>query len=234
MQLTAPYSQQWPYFGGPPTEFSADASGAGLQPAPDSSAWSNLLSVQKLNPPLWHGAYGVFSHMFLIVPADGIQASGGASLADLEISLDDPIGTNLSINVEDAFLAQSRNCCSSFIAEVKAADGTTGALPSWLSLTYGFVPDAEPIFNTSEIFDQYGEQSFLDVGLSLGLASYPGTQAVGSYLVLITAISADQSPLRTTKSFTLKVSMLSQERLNKRLVHQAGTSLCRHCAMQCL
>ena len=223
MQLTAPYAfaafHQRPSYGGPPTDFSADASGAGVQPTPTSSAWSNLILVENFTLPLWQGAHGVFSHMFQILPEDGSQTFAGAPLPDLEISLNDPIGTNLSINVEDAFLAQSRNCCSTFTAEIKASDGTARALPNWLSLTYGFVPDAVPVFDMSDIrhddyidvSDQYNSRTILDVGLSLELTSYPGTQAVGSYTILITAISADQSRLRTTKSFTLKVSMLSQE-----------------------
>ncbi|KAK9836827.1 hypothetical protein WJX74_009057 [Apatococcus lobatus] len=208
VQLTAPYAyggpNMWPNHGGPPTDFSVDASSAGLQPLPDDSAWSNLLDVKSFEPPLEQGTHGIFSHKFQILPQDGLPRSPGASLQDLNISLSDAVGTNLSINVEDAFPAQNRSCCSTFTAEMET-NGTIGALPSWLALTYGFVPDAMSNFNLSSTDSYSYIPPFLDVGLNLTLASYPGVQAVGSYLLNITAASADQPPVQTSKILTLQV-----------------------------
>ena len=202
MRLTAPYahgSGGWPNSGGPPTDFTADASGDGLQPAPDSSAWSNLLAVTSFKPPLVQGPYAIFSHVFQILPQNGNSASQGLSLNDLEFTLNDQPGTSLSLNVEDAFPVQSRSCCPTFTAALRATDGTVEPLPAWLSLAYGFVPDAIPIL------DSYQSLVTLDVGATLKLASYPGVQAVGNYTILVTATSADQPPAETTKNFTLRV-----------------------------
>ena len=201
MRLTAPYAYgggDWPNHGGPPTDFTADASGTGVQPAPGSSAWINFLTVKSFQPSLVEGTDGIFSHVFEILPQDGYPASQGSSLDDLEFSLDDQPGTSLSSNVADAFPVQSRSCCPTFTAALTALDGTVEPLPAWLSLAYGFIPDAMPLF------DSY--QSQLDVGLTLVLASYPGVQAVDNYTILTTATSNDQPPIQTSKSFTLRVS----------------------------
>lgn len=97
MRVTAPYAYgggNWPNHGGPPTDFTADASGAGMQPLPDSNDWSNLLTVKSFQPPLVQGTDGIFSHLFEILPQDGYSASQGTSLDDLELSLDDQPGTS--------------------------------------------------------------------------------------------------------------------------------------------
>ncbi|KAK9836420.1 hypothetical protein WJX74_000101 [Apatococcus lobatus] len=207
MQLTSPYaydgknlvSNSYVNYGGPPTDFSADASGMGVQPSIDSTIWKNLLVVKGFTPPLVRGTSGVFSHAFHILPQDGSPSSEGNPLQDLSVSLNDPIGTNLSIDVGDAFPPQ-RTCCPTFTASIRAADGTVRALPPWLSLTYSIMPDATPPFE-----DYQPPQPAVDTVVALKLTSYPGNQAVGSYTILITASSAEQPPRQTTKSFTLKV-----------------------------
>lgn len=202
MRLSAPYSyggSSWPSYGGPPTDFTADASGDGLQPAPDSSAWSNLLTVKSFKPPLVRGTNGIFSHVFEILPQSGYPTSQGPSLDDLEISLNDQPGTRLFLNVEEAFPPQSRSCCPRFTAALRATNGTVEPLPTWLSLANGFIPDAIPII------DSFQSLVSVDVAPTLELASYPGVQAVGNYTILITATTADQPPTQTTQSFTLRV-----------------------------
>ena len=205
LQLTSPYAYGgvniWPNYGGPPTDFTGDASGIGVQPSVDSSGWRNLLTVKSFTPPLFYGTNGIFSHSFQILPQDDSPTLQGSPLEDLQLSLSDSIGTNLSINVEAAFPLQ-RTCCPTFTAKVRARNATIEALPSWLSLTYGFVPNVMPIFEDV--------QSVLDVGVALKLTGYPGVDAVGSYTILITATSADQPPVQTTKSLTLMVRPSSE------------------------
>ena len=201
MQLASPYayaaSDWYPRYGGPPTDFSADASNAGVQPSPDSEAWTNLLNVNDMTFPLVPNTNGIFSHNFNILPQNGYQVIDDVPLDDLELSLSDPLGTNLSINAEEAFPSQSRNCCSTFTAAWRDDDASTLALPRWLSLIYGLVPDEAPAFET--------DQPFWNSALTLQLASYPGVQAVGNYTIDVTATSADEVPTTTTKSFTLRV-----------------------------
>ena len=202
MQLLSPFAYQYEYGsqwnGGPPTDFSVDTSGAAIQPAADSADWNNLLIVKGFEIPLVPATGGTFSHTFQILPEDSTPApSLSGSLDDLTISLSDPIGTNLTINLEDAFPVQGRDCCPSFAAAWKTNTSSVSPLPSWLLLTYSLLEQAPAT---------EGSLAALDMSLALQMVSNPGVQAVGNHTIVLTATSNDEPHIQVSQSFVLEVS----------------------------
>ena len=214
LQLAAPYAYRnynsYPYSGGPPTDFTIDTSGAGVQPAPSSPDWQNLVTVKAFRPPLT-GQSGHISHVFQILPQDGSLVPATSPLQNLSIALSDPVGTSLAMNVAETFPLQTRTCCPTFTAAVQSQSGSTSPLPNWLSLTTNLVQTAAASTTSPNPYYYYNYYFYtsgpaLDVGLALQMNSQPGPQAVGNFTIILTSTSVDQPPLVIAESFTLRVS----------------------------
>ncbi|KAK9824907.1 hypothetical protein WJX74_005202 [Apatococcus lobatus] len=191
LSLISPFSQWSP---GMPPDFTSDASGAAMQPAIDSPAWTNLITVRDWKPnyrssyqPLgcnWFDRCGVFAHTFQILPAAStvkaleVQAPMD-ELLRYNVSLDATSDTVFQLHAEKWFSQTSRRCCLN-ISAVLLTDNGVQLLPSWLSWD-------QILFRAAS--------GLLTDGYSLRVHAQPGAAAVGNHTVHISAADESQPEL---------------------------------------
>ncbi|KAK9804164.1 hypothetical protein WJX73_007418 [Symbiochloris irregularis] len=165
LYLAGPISHFWGW--SLPPSFTADASGAALQPAPESSAWQNLISVRNFTPTFTVEAlnelarFGVsssYAHTFPIEPPAAVTDAPPTTVQPIaSVLIEIGMPTDYLINTSDTFRPSGKLCCpelslsivgfeSSFPAPAPAA----AELPSGSAMQpYGNAPPPPPPSNSS-------------------------------------------------------------------------------------
>ena len=191
---------------GLPTSFTADASGAALQPSPDAADWENLIIVQNFKPATPQDCYhaedsfvcGVLNVSFPILPHDSPGLGRAPVLADPAttafsvLQSDLQSDTILPLDTGVWFQQNSRACCLNITAQLVSAGGVLQQLPSWASIGFELVHNAPRQLNASHV---------------LHLQAQPGAAAVGTYIIRISATDASLPGYPSaSKDISLQVS----------------------------
>ena len=117
-----------------PPAFTADASGAALQPAPDSSGWENLITVQDFVPTFAADAFhelskdyaqGSYSHIFPIQPRAAVSKGPPVpSLPIANILIEIGMPADYLINTSDTFRPSGKLCCPEISLSIVAYDSS--------------------------------------------------------------------------------------------------------------
>ena len=184
--VTSPIFASWGQTYGIPTDFTADASGAALQPSTDSSAWEKLVSVQRFKLDSQslkcdQSRCGILSHTFSIQPASAsMGASQTVNASDAQRTFSVPIDLSsdklFPLDTDDWFKQNSRQCCLGISAMI-VADNGTHPLPSWLSILYKL--------------SQSASSTQLTAYHALKVSAQPGRGALGRHAIRV--LATDQS-----------------------------------------
>lgn len=182
-----------------PSSFTADASGAALQPGAASPDWTNLLTVQDFQPaypsgePCTEGATqpgcGTFTYAFSIAqPAVQSNAPPRAlsAIPDTVVEIGSPNDT--LIDVSSVFGGDSRVCCLELTLSIVASTPYPGSFlaPALAPDPLAQLPSYMPLLPINVAHEPFPDASPHSDALPLGSSpadspSNPAWSAVGSY-----------------------------------------------------
>ncbi len=177
------------HFGGMPTDFTTDASGSALQPGVNSSAWANLLRVQRYEPTLPRSSVcntelylrcGIFNHTFAIQQssqASDVPPRATGAISNILVEIGAP--TDYLVDISSLFLESTQVCCPNIslnivqflnaLADARSLEQSPVSGPDMSFFSQAFPPVPSPS-------SFYGSAYFQDLsnGAAAAMPALPG------------------------------------------------------------